>query len=171
MIARHFCILLTLAPASCNADFPSGNQAVRTGTSLDGSANIRNSQERMANQMSEAGKPDVGSDRLRRLNGTELRASIAGFGIRPDPSHSQAHIGFSEDFHPDGSWKTIRSERGVKVMTGKWRTNGEELCVVAQGRPEVCREVWIDLLSGKLVLRDAGSSVHKRLVMLRSPLN
>ncbi len=121
--------------------------------------------------MSEAGKPDVGSDRLRRLNGTEIRASIAVFGIRPDPNHSQAHIGFSEDFHPDGSWKTVRSERGVKVMIGKWRTNGEKLCVAAQGRPEICREVWIDPASGNLVLRDAGSSVHKKLVMLRSPLN
>jgi hypothetical protein len=102
---------------------------------------------------------------LTRFNSPEILERLRGNKITPDPEIRQHYVDFTEEFLPDGTWVTHRTERGPIVRTGKWEVRNNEVCVSLSTGKSQCRKVWVHLSSGKIALTDVGSRIGTIIVM------
>ena len=145
VVAYHALLVACSAPVDGNVGVPGG------GTALPGDEALER--------------------RLEKLDASGIQARLIGRSLSPDPDAGQNYIGFAEEFHADGRWVTERTERAVVTRTGTWRIVADRICITFPGRGEICREAWLDPATGRIVMRDVGSSVEQRLFLHSRPLH
>lgn len=84
-----------------------------------------------------------------RLTSDEIRARLAGRQLGSDPAFPVPEIPAGDTFYEDGNWVRSEAQRGLEVIEGSWRTDGDQLCVDGARRfgafpVRHCREVWGD---------------------------
>jgi hypothetical protein len=114
-------------------------------------------------------QPPLAPEQLTRLNGDQIRTRLVDHRIMPDRHVNQISMEFSEEFLPDGSWVSRRTERTLTVERGSWRIADDEICVTPTDGPAVCRRVWIDS-QGRIAIREMRPPPEAILIMVASPL-
>ena len=95
----------------------------------------------------------------RRLSGREISHSLVGKHVTYGLPGAVA--GVHEEFDRGGIWQGLRYIRGPVGFSGRWKVEGDRLCVHAEdGLPGslweqgwVCREVWRDPNSRSLFMK------------------
>ena len=97
--------------------------------------------------------------KLHQLNSREVASALAGKLASYSPP-GWADAGVHEEYHIGGMWRGIRYGRGPVSFSGRWKIENGQLCVRAESglagapweRGWVCRKVWRDHVSGKLLM-------------------
>jgi hypothetical protein len=91
--------------------------------------------------------PAFAAEPMRQLKGPEIRARFAGMEFTDE-------VDFSSVFNKDG---TITTVAGGQRTKGRWRVEGDGLCLVRDGPDERCYDVWAS--GASVELRDQGIDV------------
>lgn len=114
------------------------------------------------------------------LSEPEIRQAVIGRRLFLDKdvdwTPNKTNPGFTESFFPDGRWRADRVERALVTETGLWSMQNGQICTRvthstfgAAERPELCRQVWRDRVSGKIAMLE-DSSRRVVLIFSSSPL-
>lgn len=102
---------------------------------------------------------------LRELNDNEIHSAIVGKTISPDLSISQSSLDFSETFHRDGRWISVRKMRGPVQIEGQWFVKNDKICVIIRDDRAMCRKIWKSTSSGYLYTSDLNSSSKSKKII------
>jgi hypothetical protein len=114
-------------------------------------------------------EPPPAPERLTPMGGDRIRTRLVGYRIMPDRRVNQTAMEFAEEFLPDGTWVSRRTERRLTVARGTWRIVANQICIDSQEGTTTCRPVWTDA-RGRIGIRDMGSSLGAILIMSATPL-
>lgn len=95
---------------------------------------------------------------FRALTGEEIKATLSGKTIVPDPKLNNAPLEYGEIFAVNGDWRGSSAMRGLRVDNGRWTVENGALCIVPSRSdkffptPKVCRQVWRYAANGRIAL-------------------
>ena len=87
-----------------------------------------------------------------KLDGEEIRAKLLGKEVTP--SESQPVAPYGEQFGENGEWHYSIVERALRQFAGKWYIDNDSVCVIADGIPTDCREVWSGEKANTIFMRE-----------------
>jgi hypothetical protein len=97
---------------------------------------------------------DASNAQKRPLQRQEILKRLSGRRLRLDMSLAQEAVPFSETFLANGAWVGHRSERGMSTQRGTWRVDDGKVCVVLEAGAQVCRQLYMEPSSNRVVFSD-----------------